>query len=182
MEGLFGLQHETWPQGKHTPILCLNFPPFFSLSDSFNQSHLVLHTNNNKRLGTLPTADNHLPPFTSPNNGRRSPTLRKQSPVSKSTLKIKPQLTFKRMWRAYKKIHKFSGVISNFSTKEWFFGEANTRSLWSRLSTTDQKLFQFDMTQLNWDQYFKDSVDGVRIYLFQDHPNTLPAARRKMFL
>jgi len=86
------------------------------------------------------------------------------------------------MWRAYQKIHKFSGVISNFSTKEWVFGEENTLGLWEKLSPIDKTIFEFDMRTLDWNQYFKDSVDGVRIFLFQDKPSTLPSARRKMFL
>ena len=86
------------------------------------------------------------------------------------------------MWKAYQKIHKFANVISYFATSKWEFGDDNTQKLWSKLSEHDQKLFNFDMKSLDWDTFFKYNVKGVRKYLFQDDPKTIPAARKKMFL
>lgn len=86
------------------------------------------------------------------------------------------------MWSAYQKIHKFANVIAYFATNKWDFRDGNTQTLWSKLNINEQKLFNFDMRSLDWDTFFKHNVNGVRTYLFQDDPKTIPAARRKMFL
>lgn len=86
------------------------------------------------------------------------------------------------MWRAYQKIHKFANVIGFFATNKWDFSEDNTQKLWSKLSKEDRILFNFDMKNLDWNVFFKNNVSGVRKFLFQDDPKTVPAARRKMFM
>lgn len=73
------------------------------------------------------------------------------------------------------------GVISNFTTREWEFRDENVNKLWLKMSEKDRKLFNFDVTTVNWDTFMKNSISGVRVFIFQDTPDTLPAARRKMF-
>lgn len=74
----------------------------------------------------------------------------------------------------YKKMHKFIDVITYFSLKSWTFRDKNTRSLIKNMSKLDQYLFQMDMTNLSWDQYFKKHVIGVRLYIIKDPIESLP--------
>lgn len=79
----------------------------------------------------------------------------------------------------YKKMHKFINVITYFSLKSWIFRDNNTRSLTKKLSKLDQSLFQMDMAQLNWDEYFKDHVMGLRLYIIKDPIETMPEAIKR---
>ncbi|XP_025409428.1 fatty acyl-CoA reductase wat-like [Sipha flava] len=85
----------------------------------------------------------------------------------------KPQLV-----DGYKKMHKFSRVLSYFSLKSWLFRDNNTRSLVQKLSKLDRTLFNFDISKLNWDSYFERHMTGIRLYIFQDPVETLPEGHK----
>lgn len=70
-------------------------------------------------------------------------------------------------------------MITYFGTKEWIFCNTNTQSLWKQLSEEDRKLFEFDMSGFNWDDYFPAYVRQGRISLLNDPLDTLPQGRRK---
>ncbi|XP_022180348.1 fatty acyl-CoA reductase wat-like [Myzus persicae] len=78
----------------------------------------------------------------------------------------------------YRKMHKFSDVISYFSLKSWTFNDNNTRSLIQKLSKLDQTLFRFDLTKLSWNEYFKKHVIGIRMYIVKDPMETLSEGRK----
>lgn len=79
---------------------------------------------------------------------------------------------------AYRKMHKFTNVISYFSLKSWTFHDKNTRALVSRLSKLDQSLFCFDIAKLNWDDYFQKHVLGVRHFILNDPLETVPEGKK----
>jgi alcohol-forming fatty acyl-CoA reductase len=81
--------------------------------------------------------------------------------------------------KTYKKIHKFANVISFFCTNEWTFTNNNVQSLWSNLNEHDQKLFYFDMESLDWVDYIKEYMKGMRVYLFKDDLSNAAEARKK---
>lgn len=85
------------------------------------------------------------------------------------------------MLKVYRKIARFSDVISYFSTQSWTFSDDNTRALWTRLEPDDQKMFCFDMAKMDWENYFETHILGLRRYLAKDEPSTLPAARKRWF-
>lgn len=81
--------------------------------------------------------------------------------------------------KLYKKIHKFSDVISFFCTNEWMFSNDNAQKLWTLLGTKDQALFDFNMKSMDWEDYSHHYIKGMRLYLFNDDLSTVGAARRK---
>jgi len=83
----------------------------------------------------------------------------------------KPQLM-----DGYKKMHKFSEVISYFSLQSWTFHDDNTRSLIKKMSKLDQSLFKFDISKLSWSEYFKKHVLGIRLYILKDTMDSVPEA------
>ncbi|RZF44559.1 hypothetical protein LSTR_LSTR001317 [Laodelphax striatellus] len=83
--------------------------------------------------------------------------------------------------KIYRKIHKFSTVISFFANNQWKFTNDRVRILWSKMSESDKKDFNFDMDSVNWDKFAQNNVKGIRIYLFQDTPDTIPTGKRRMF-
>lgn len=80
----------------------------------------------------------------------------------------------------YKKLHKFTDVLSYFSLQSWTFHDKNTRSLISKLSKLDQSLFNIDLAMLNWDKYFKSHYIGIRVHVLKDPLETIPEARTHM--
>lgn len=80
----------------------------------------------------------------------------------------------------YKKLHKFTAVISYFSCRSWKFQETNTRALLSKMSQSDQLHFPFDMAKLIWNDYFKNHVKGIRIYLIKEPIETVPQGIKKI--
>ncbi|XP_033210915.1 fatty acyl-CoA reductase wat-like isoform X2 [Belonocnema kinseyi] len=80
----------------------------------------------------------------------------------------------------YKKIHKFSAATSYFGLNEWNSKLDRTKSLWKRISVDDKKVFPFSMDNFNWEDYMKHYIDGLRLYIFKDTPDTIPAAKKRM--
>jgi fatty acyl-CoA reductase len=78
--------------------------------------------------------------------------------------------------KIYKKINKFCDVLSYFSTREWKFTNKNVQELWQKLGEDDQKLFDFNIEDLDWDKYFYTYVRGIRLYLLKDDVSTIPQA------
>ncbi|XP_023940543.1 fatty acyl-CoA reductase wat [Bicyclus anynana] len=83
------------------------------------------------------------------------------------------------MLKVYRKIHKFSSVISYFCTNEIKFCNRRTRELWEITSDLDKQLFPFSMSEVDWSAYFDDYLAGIRRYLFKESDDTLPQARIK---
>ncbi|KAK0176486.1 hypothetical protein PV328_000617 [Microctonus aethiopoides] len=81
----------------------------------------------------------------------------------------------------YKKIHKFSGVISYFCTQQWKFRNDNVLKLWGKMSPVDQKIFYFHVGGFKWSEYFYHHVRGLRVYLVHDSMSTLEKSRKKHY-
>ncbi|XP_063703930.1 fatty acyl-CoA reductase wat-like isoform X2 [Culicoides brevitarsis] len=84
-----------------------------------------------------------------------------------------------RLLKIYKKVHKFSNVISFFCTNEWVFTNNNVQKLWLKLDESDQKLFDFNLKGLDWFEYLRYYIRGMRVYLMKDDLSTLEASKRK---
>lgn len=108
-----------------------------------------------------------------------------------------------RLMKLYKKIHKFSSVISFFCTNEWvsvsrpiilyhiacmfilkfnfsqMFTNSNVQQLWRKLGRRDQDMFDFNMKTMDWEEYSYHYIKGMRLYLFKDDLSTLESAKRK---
>ncbi|XP_012270704.1 fatty acyl-CoA reductase wat isoform X2 [Orussus abietinus] len=84
-----------------------------------------------------------------------------------------------RMWKGYQKIHKFTNVIAYFCTREWQFRNDNVQAMWRRLDAKDQQIFKFSMRNFNWQAYFCNYIQGIRVYLMKDDLSTLESSRTK---
>ncbi|XP_041971168.1 fatty acyl-CoA reductase wat-like isoform X1 [Aricia agestis] len=83
---------------------------------------------------------------------------------------------------AFDKIKKFSKVIKYFGVREWKFENDNTKSLFREMTPADQESFNFNIGGLEWNEYFKHYVSGVRKYLLKESEDNLQYARRKSFV
>lgn len=85
-------------------------------------------------------------------------------------------LAHRRLFKVYKKIFKFSDVISYFALREWQFRDDRVQELWTRLGPRDQAAFPFDISSLNWNSYYRDYICGMRLHMFKEDPKTIPQA------
>ena len=85
------------------------------------------------------------------------------------------------MLKTYERIHKFSESVAYFSTNEWKFSNSNVQQLWQKLSPEDRLIFDFNISNLCWDDCLRDTFMGVRTYLLNEDPKTLPDAVRKKY-
>uniref|UniRef100_A0A8D8JDB1 Fatty acyl-CoA reductase CG8306 n=1 Tax=Culex pipiens TaxID=7175 RepID=A0A8D8JDB1_CULPI len=76
------------------------------------------------------------------------------------------------VWESLNRLEKF--IFS-----EWKFNNPNVQELCQQLSAEDKQLFNIDIKSLQWPDYFIHLAQGVRRYLNNEHPKTLPAARKK---
>ncbi|XP_011306189.1 fatty acyl-CoA reductase 1 isoform X2 [Fopius arisanus] len=83
------------------------------------------------------------------------------------------------LWKAYKKIHKFSGVISYFSTQQWSFRNDNVIKLWDKLSEIDRKLFYFNLSDLIWRDYYYYHIRGLRVFVVKDPLDTIEEGKKR---
>nr|CAD7396383.1 unnamed protein product [Timema poppensis] len=84
----------------------------------------------------------------------------------------KPKLS-----KVYRKIHRLSGVLTYFCTRNWDFSDDNVQKLWKNLGPEDKKLFDFDISSLDWNQYIYNYVRGCRVHLLKDDLSTVPEAK-----
>ncbi|XP_048004155.1 fatty acyl-CoA reductase wat-like [Leguminivora glycinivorella] len=84
-----------------------------------------------------------------------------------------------KMLKVYRKIHKFSSVLSYFCTREIQFCNRNIRNMWDSTPDDDKQIFPFSMGEVSWEEYFKQYLIGIRRYMFKESDDTLPQARIK---
>jgi len=84
--------------------------------------------------------------------------------------------------RLHTNVNNSLGRLAPFIFNEWLFHNAHTIDLQKTLSGQDREVFNLDVSKLDWEGYFTHMVQGVRQYLNNEHPRTLPAARRKDFM
>ncbi|XP_037933870.1 fatty acyl-CoA reductase wat [Teleopsis dalmanni] len=75
--------------------------------------------------------------------------------------------------KAYRKISKIIYMMSWFGLKEWKFAHRNIDELDAMLVGEERRLLQFNMTTINWNEYFRSYLSGIRKYFFKDNDNKL---------
>merc|ERR1711915_335554 len=75
------------------------------------------------------------------------------------------------------KIHAAQKVTEYYLAREWHWETDNVEKLHKELSDADRKIFNFDLTTLNWEEYIGDYVKGTRKYIFKENEDTLEEAR-----
>ncbi|XP_045465613.1 fatty acyl-CoA reductase wat-like [Harmonia axyridis] len=81
------------------------------------------------------------------------------------------------MLKIYKKIHKFSSVLSYFTTRNFKFESKRVRNMLANMTAEDKQIFFCDLKELNWEVFFTIYIKGLRVYLLQDDLSTLDRAK-----
>lgn len=83
------------------------------------------------------------------------------------------------MLKMYTKIHKFSELLTEFSTRGWQFSNKNTMGIWHKMNSADREIFPMSMSSVHWLTYIRTYIRGIRKYLLKDPDSTIEEARKK---
>jgi fatty acyl-CoA reductase len=73
-------------------------------------------------------------------------------------------------------------TVRYFAQREWTYQDTNLRNLLAKLTPEDRDIFNFDIRQLNWNEYLESCVQGVRQYILKDELSTLPFAKKRYWM
>lgn len=65
-----------------------------------------------------------------------------------------------------------------FGTTDFKFDDRNLKALISSQSDEDKQLFNFDITNIKWDEYFLKSIYGIKKYILKDSDDLTVGRRR----
>jgi len=72
-----------------------------------------------------------------------------------------------------KVLYKACSSLSFFTLHGWVFANQNTQALYESLPEADAKVFNFDITQLNWELWSPLFCEGIKKYIFKEEDTVL---------
>ncbi|XP_017844489.1 fatty acyl-CoA reductase wat isoform X2 [Drosophila busckii] len=81
--------------------------------------------------------------------------------------------------KAYQKISRIIDMMAWFGLKEWKFAHRNIDELSERLPVGERAKLQFNIATINWSEYFRSYLSGIRRYFFKDNANDNKLQQRK---
>lgn len=85
-----------------------------------------------------------------------------------------------RMLKLMNRLLKTISMLEYFINHSWEWSTNNTEMLLSELSPEDQRVFNFDVRQLNWIEYIENYVLGVKKYLLKEDLAGIPKAKQHL--
>ncbi|XP_037955042.1 putative fatty acyl-CoA reductase CG8306 [Teleopsis dalmanni] len=81
--------------------------------------------------------------------------------------------------KLHKNVWNSLSTLERFIFTEWHYDNRRALEMAKSLDKLDQSIFFLDIGELSWDEYFQNTILGVRQYLSKESPKTLNAARKK---
>lgn len=78
------------------------------------------------------------------------------------------------------RMSKAIGALEYFMLREWTFHTTKTQDLWKTLTPTDQNIYHFDVSDLDWDAYIESYQKGCKQYVMKEDLSTIPSAKKVM--
>ncbi|XP_061397478.1 fatty acyl-CoA reductase wat-like [Musca vetustissima] len=85
-----------------------------------------------------------------------------------------------RMTKTYKKIHTQCSMLRYFLAFDFTFDMTNCYNLWDSMSAEDKKIYNFDMSKLDWSRYFYDDLKGMRRFIAKEDPKSIPQGMKML--
>nr|CAD7399654.1 unnamed protein product [Timema poppensis] len=82
--------------------------------------------------------------------------------------------------KIYRKIDKYMLSMKYFTTFNWNFYNRKCMSLYQSLAQEEKEIFYFDSNAYDWRDYLRSCIYGLRIYLFKESPDTIPAGKSRL--
>jgi len=80
--------------------------------------------------------------------------------------------------KIYKKIEVMMRDMSYFSCTDFKFDDKQLKALISSQSDEDKKLFNMDVTNMNWEKYFYKTILGIKRYILKDSKDPKAGQKR----
>lgn len=84
------------------------------------------------------------------------------------------------LYATSEKIKRMTDALTPFCSHQWSFDDSNVVALYKGLAKSDQSLFPFDTSVINWSKYIRNYIIGSRIYALRDDPRNVPAALKAL--
>lgn len=84
-----------------------------------------------------------------------------------------------RVLKLYRKVHKFSEVLSFFTNNEWDFRNDQFHKVLAQMSEEDQTLFPCDVTKIDWKEFLGNNLIGLRTHVMKEKLDNLEEAKKK---
>ncbi|XP_034946182.1 putative fatty acyl-CoA reductase CG5065 [Chelonus insularis] len=84
------------------------------------------------------------------------------------------------MCRIHRRIQKGFEVFEYYANRQWDFKNDNIDIIRSKFNDLERKNYKVDGEDMDMDAYFEACIRAARIYILNEPPETLPAARRHM--
>lgn len=85
-----------------------------------------------------------------------------------------------RMTKVMKRLLRTVSMLEYFINQSWDWSTCNTEMLMSKMSPEDQRVFNFDVRQLNWLEYIENYVLGIKKYLLKEDMAGIPEAKQHL--
>lgn len=83
----------------------------------------------------------------------------------------------------YQRVKAMTDALTPFTMNQWQIDDSNTRALYQSLpSELDKELFNFDVENIDWNDYVRSYVAGTRLFVLRDDKTSLASARRAIKL
>lgn len=77
-----------------------------------------------------------------------------------------------------KKISTGLKLLQYYTTKDWDFRNEKFQRLSDNLNQIDQDVFDTSVSQVNWEQYIRGYIIGMRTYILGESVETIPKAKK----
>ncbi|XP_044261427.1 fatty acyl-CoA reductase wat-like [Tribolium madens] len=79
-----------------------------------------------------------------------------------------------------KRLNYTLSKVSYFTLNNFSFTHKNVERLWGNMQEDDKKLYPFDMSEFDWGNYIRRTVEGGRLYLLKETEESIPLGHKKV--
>lgn len=84
------------------------------------------------------------------------------------------------MCRVHRRIQKGFEVFEYYANNQWDFVNTNITQIRDKLNPREKMLYQIHGDDMDLDAYFEACIRSARVFILNEPPETLPAARRHL--
>lgn len=84
------------------------------------------------------------------------------------------------MCRVHRRIQKGFEVFEYYANNQWDFENSNVTEIRTLLNPKEKILYQLHGDDMDMDDYFESCIRAARVFILNEPPETLPAARRHL--
>ncbi|KAL1455938.1 hypothetical protein WDU94_000703 [Cyamophila willieti] len=72
------------------------------------------------------------------------------------------------MLKAHRKVTNFLKHFHMYAEKDWVYANDNVQRLWTKLGPEDQRMFLFNIDQIDWTAYYNHFIRGIQKYILKE--------------